>query len=239
VFATHFGRPLPRWADEGACTTVEHTSERKKQEKLLFQFLTTNRGIAFNQMFAMKEYPPDVLPLYAQGFSLARFLIAHRGKQQFIDYVGDGMKWNNWTRATREHYGFKSLGSLQRTWLDWVGRGQPAFDPAGEMLVASAEGSRTTTPPQAAPDTASSVTQLAAVGRVEKGSWYARTRDQAMTSRRDGPQSQLISNPIQGGQAVSRPQPPRQPEQRVIQWRHITPPSSSQQGYLPQGTFWR
>ena len=24
VFATHFGRPVPRWADEGACTTVEH-----------------------------------------------------------------------------------------------------------------------------------------------------------------------------------------------------------------------
>src|SRR5688500_6441852 len=23
IFATHFGRPLPRWADEGACTTVE------------------------------------------------------------------------------------------------------------------------------------------------------------------------------------------------------------------------
>ena len=22
IFATHFGRPLPRWADEGACTTV-------------------------------------------------------------------------------------------------------------------------------------------------------------------------------------------------------------------------
>ena len=31
VFATHFGRPLPRWANEGACTTVEHTSEKQKQ----------------------------------------------------------------------------------------------------------------------------------------------------------------------------------------------------------------
>ena len=31
IFATHFGGPLPRWADEGACTTVEHDSERKKQ----------------------------------------------------------------------------------------------------------------------------------------------------------------------------------------------------------------
>ena len=31
IFATHFGQPLPRWADEGACTTVEHESERKKK----------------------------------------------------------------------------------------------------------------------------------------------------------------------------------------------------------------
>ena len=26
IFATHYGRPLPRWADEGACTIVEHDS---------------------------------------------------------------------------------------------------------------------------------------------------------------------------------------------------------------------
>ena len=40
IFATHFGRPLPRWADEGACTTVEHVSEKAKQDNFLIQFLT-------------------------------------------------------------------------------------------------------------------------------------------------------------------------------------------------------
>ena len=79
IFATHFGRPLPRWADEGACTTVEHDSEKTKQDKFLVQFLTTDRGIAFNRMFQMKEYPPDILPLYSQGFSLARFFIEQGG----------------------------------------------------------------------------------------------------------------------------------------------------------------
>ena len=57
IFATHFRRPLPRWADEGACTTVEHISERTKQDRMLIQFLHTGRGIGFNQMFAMTEYP--------------------------------------------------------------------------------------------------------------------------------------------------------------------------------------
>ncbi|MGE3780843.1 MAG: hypothetical protein AB7F89_26885, partial [Pirellulaceae bacterium] len=122
VFATYFGRPLPRWADEGACTTVEHESERQKQHHMLYEFLTTHRGIAFNQMFAMTEYPPDVLPLYAQGYSLARYLIAQGGKRKFVAYVGDGMRWNNWTKATQTQYAFQSLSELQLSWLDWVRR---------------------------------------------------------------------------------------------------------------------
>ena len=30
IFASHFRQPLPRWADEGACTTVEHVSETQQ-----------------------------------------------------------------------------------------------------------------------------------------------------------------------------------------------------------------
>jgi len=132
IFATHYGRPLPRWADEGACTTVEHISERKKQQRMLITFLTTGRGIAFNKMFAMTEYPHDVMPLYSQGYSLARYLIAQGGKQKFVKYVGDGMNFNNWTAATQKHYQFKSLSELQTTWLDWVRRGSP-LQPGGVL----------------------------------------------------------------------------------------------------------
>lgn len=148
IFATHFGRPLPRWADEGACTTVEHASERQKQERFLLEFLTTNRGIAFNHMFAMKEYPKDILPLYSQGYALARFLIAQGGKQKYVQYVGEGMDRNNWTFTTRKYYGYESLGELQLTWLEWVRQGTPEPVPmefvnqqtpnAGNVLLASA-----------------------------------------------------------------------------------------------------
>ncbi len=75
VLATYFGRPLPRWADEGICTTVEHVSERSKHEAKLREFLSSRRGIAMNQLFLLTEYPPDVLPMYAQGYSVCRFLI--------------------------------------------------------------------------------------------------------------------------------------------------------------------
>ena len=149
IFATHFGRPLPRWADEGACTTVEHEVERRKQHRLLYEFLTTGRGIAFNQMFAMKEYPPDVLPLYSQGYSLARFLIAQGGKQKFIKYVGDGMDTNNWPDVTRLHYGYRDLSELQLTWLEWVRQGSGPL-PNRETQIAQAA-----VPPIASPENGS------------------------------------------------------------------------------------
>lgn len=147
VFATHFGRPLPRWADEGASTSVEHISERTKQDQLLIQFLTTNRGIAFNNMFAMKEYPPDILPLYSQGYSLARYLIGQGGRRKFVDYVYDGMTMNNWTAATQKHYKMQSLSELQVSWLDWVRQGSPIVEPSASPPTALA--SATTSAPEA------------------------------------------------------------------------------------------
>ena len=123
IFATHFGRPLPRWADEGACTTVEHHSERSKHEGWLIQFLRTEKGIPFNQMFAMTEYPTDILPLYSQGYSVARYLIAQGGKPKFMAFVGQGLQTGNWTDAVRTHYGYDSLGTLQLEWVDWVAKG--------------------------------------------------------------------------------------------------------------------
>lgn len=125
IFASHFRQPLPRWADEGACTTVEHESERDKQHRMLIDFLQTGRGISFSHMFAMREYPPDILPLYAQGYSLARFLIDQGGKRKFMEFVGQGLHSDDWPAATERFYGFRGLGPLQDHWLDWVRAGSP------------------------------------------------------------------------------------------------------------------
>lgn len=125
IFASHFRQPLPRWADEGACSTVEHRSERTKQQKMLVRFLQTGRGIAFDDMFRMKEYPRDILPLYAQGHSLATFLVAQGGKRKFVQFVGEGLQTHQWRRALKQHYQFADLGTLQNTWLDWVKQGSP------------------------------------------------------------------------------------------------------------------
>ncbi|MEX2310699.1 MAG: hypothetical protein WD738_24240 [Pirellulales bacterium] len=129
IFASHFREPLPRWADEGACTTVEHPAEIAKQERNLVNFLKTGRGIPFKQLFAMKEYPSDVMPLYAQGHSLAQWLIESRGRQAFLEFLADGMHDDNWQRAVHQHYGFNDLVSMQHTWNDWVKQGRPRLTP--------------------------------------------------------------------------------------------------------------
>jgi len=138
IFASHFRQPVPRWADEGACTTVEDRSEIVKQERMLIEFLTTRRGIGFQQMFAMKEYPQDVLPLYAQGHSLATFLIGQRGKHEFLAFLGDGMADSNWPRALKAHYGYPHELAVQTAWLDWVKAGRPTLTPADDAPLVAA-----------------------------------------------------------------------------------------------------
>ena len=126
IFASHFRQPLPRWADEGACTTVEHPVERARQHRLLIEFLRTGRGISFPEMFAMKEYPADVLPLYSQGYSLARYLIERGGRKRYIQFVGDGLASSDWPQSLSQYYGIHDIGKLQTVWLEWVKRGCPA-----------------------------------------------------------------------------------------------------------------
>lgn len=195
VFATHFQQPLPRWADEGACTTVEHVSERQKHEQMLVEFLTTNRGIPFNEMYRIQQYPRDILPLYAQGHSVARYLIAQGGKQKFVQYVEEGMGTRNWPDATRRHYGFDNLSQLQLTWVDWVGRGSPPLDTAQTELLAA----RRDAPSAPAPRGSASIARVSSESPVPRNTevgypsgygrgprvaagdgWYARQAEQAL-----------------------------------------------------------
>jgi hypothetical protein len=161
IFATHFRQPLPRWADEGACTTVEHRSEIAKQERMLIDFLKTRRGIPFDVMFDMKEYPSDVLPLYAQGHSLARFLIAQRGKRAFMAFLADGMKNEDWRQALQDHYQYDHLLALQNSWMDWIKAGRPEIQPSGNVLLASAQAPAPPAPPEQRSNVAAAMGSLA------------------------------------------------------------------------------
>jgi hypothetical protein len=67
---------------------------------------------------------------------VARYLIAQSGKQKYVQFVGDGMRSNNWPEAVRQHYGFADLSDLQVTWLEWVRQGSPALEQAPQLAGA-------------------------------------------------------------------------------------------------------
>jgi hypothetical protein len=158
IYASHFRQPLPRWADEGGATTVENIAERTKYQRMLDQFLRTGRGIAFSRMFAMTEYPPDVMPLYAQCYSLSEYLIQIGGRRKYIEFLDDGLKNNDWSGAVARNYGVGDLGRLQNSWLAWVKQGSPALNPGNNQPAAGAS------PEMLAANSAA--------GRVQPGSIY-------------------------------------------------------------------
>jgi hypothetical protein len=233
IFASYFRQPLPRWADEGACTTMEDRSEIAKQERNLINYLHSGRGIPFSQMFMMKEYPQDVMPLYAQGHSLSEWLIESRGRKEFLNFLADGMKDENWQRAIHEHYGFDDLLTLQTSWNEWVKQGRPQLTPAtspiGQLVsnVHNASGATGTgaTPgvlrlqspdpaPSAAPYTLSEATRPTSVTVASgSGSVYAAAAERAERERknpvRTAADAAIASNPSvydasQGGATMRR-----------------------------------
>ncbi|HXY35962.1 MAG TPA: hypothetical protein VEI07_17130 [Planctomycetaceae bacterium] len=138
IFASHFRRPLPRWADEGAASLVEHESERHRQLMLLRQVFNTPQRIPLVQLIAMKEYPSDmqaVLTLYAEGYSLADYLVQSGGRERYLRFLQEAHD-RDWNSAIHEYYGLTDVVSLERRWSDWVMAGSPEIsEPSGRMVA--------------------------------------------------------------------------------------------------------
>lgn len=201
VMASHFaalGKPLPRWADEGACTTVEHQAERSKHDTMLVQFLSEGRGIPFAVLFALKDYPRDMMPLYAQGYSLSCFLICQGGPRRFVQFLERGMETEDWASATNEFYQYPKLGSLQIAWNDWVrGGGGQVDDYTAESLGVSTRTIAANTRNPASVSTAPSSAIVTINDSTNKsmtmssGSYYL---DQFRQQQLVKPQTQLSNN---------------------------------------------
>jgi hypothetical protein len=128
VFASYFRQPIPRWADEGACTAMEHEAERGKHNRMLIGFLKTKRAMPLSVMMSLSEYPPDQMPLYAQGYSVTRWLIDRYGREKFLAFVEascDAREWTDYTKLVKEHFGYEGCQPMQDAWLEWVKKGSP------------------------------------------------------------------------------------------------------------------
>lgn len=129
VFAHYFRCPLPRWADEGGAVLSEDEVERNRHDMLVRQILNTpGRAIPLRRLFALREYPSDVMALYAQGFSVANFLVSNSNRATFLAFVGQGMSRQGWDAAVQTCYKYRSVEELEQAWLTHLRntRRQPA-----------------------------------------------------------------------------------------------------------------
>ncbi len=182
VFAYRFKQAVPRWADEGGSVLSEDDLERTRHNKIVRDILNNRQGIQMRRLFGLKEYPRNVIALYAQGYSIADYLVklgGDNGKHRFLNFVGHGMS-RGWDQAVWTYYRKQSVEHLERDWLNYLAktRGkqhiqvakdrQPQGQQTQQRQVATRAENRTpqtvvrlTIPPQAATE--------ASRGRVVRG----------------------------------------------------------------------
>lgn len=123
VLATFYRKIIPRWADEGFASHVETQAVRSKLIKSLTRSLAANRGIAFGPMFSMTDYPSDILPLYAQGYTLTTMLIEAKDERHFLEFLGAGIDSQDWPQSVKTYYGYESLEEMEQAWKQRVNSG--------------------------------------------------------------------------------------------------------------------
>jgi hypothetical protein len=118
VFAYYFRHPVARWADEGGAVLSEDDIERSRHDMLVRQILNTpNRKIPLRRLFSLRDYPGDVMALYAEGFSVSNFLVNQSNRQTFLLFLGQGMSSNGWDHAVKSYYRYNNVDELEEAWL--------------------------------------------------------------------------------------------------------------------------
>jgi hypothetical protein len=118
IFADYFGRPLLRWADEGGAIVSGCDADGRWYNKLSHEVAgTPGRCMLLRRLLSCRDYPDDVTALYAQSYSLVKFLVDSKGKPAFLAFVARGMHDEDWDAAIQAYYGFHSVEQLERAWL--------------------------------------------------------------------------------------------------------------------------
>ncbi len=128
VFAHYFRQPVPRWADEGGSVLSEDEQERNHHDYLVRQILNTpGRAFPLRRLFSLREYPRDVMVLYAEGYSVTNFLVNQGGRPAFLGFIATGMR-GDWDGAVRAYYRYNSVEELERAWVQSLSHPRPAAD---------------------------------------------------------------------------------------------------------------
>jgi len=119
VFAYYYRTPVPRWADEGGAVLSEDEIERNRHDMLCRQILNAGHQIPLRRLFNLREYPGDVMCLYAEGFSVVNYLVGISNRPTFLAFVAHGMNYG-WDSAVQSYYRYQSVEELEQAWLAYL-----------------------------------------------------------------------------------------------------------------------
>jgi hypothetical protein len=147
VFAYYFRCPVPRWADEGGSVLSEDDVERERHDKLARHILNQGRQIPLRRLFSLREYPREVMCLYAQGFSMSDYLVKRSDRRTFLQFIAHGMQ-TGWDSAVQTYYRHRNVEELEGAWLQYLRdtKRQPGVQVAGNTRPAGTT-VRLTVPP--------------------------------------------------------------------------------------------
>lgn len=122
VLVMAMGKPMPRWADEGAAMLSESESQKLRQRLLVEQLVRAGKVIPIAELLRIDEYPNDDSELhafYAQSLTLSEFLIENGGRRRYLQFAQEG-HLQGWDRSLDRHYQWKNCETLQEVWSQWV-----------------------------------------------------------------------------------------------------------------------
>ena len=132
VFAFHFGRPVPRWADEGGSVLSENDEERASHDIRCREILNQGKAFRLNVLFRMVDYPRDMIVLYAEGYSVSAYLVergggGREGRRKLLQFLGEGMQGStqqshgsveSWNAAAQRVFGVETADALESQWIE-------------------------------------------------------------------------------------------------------------------------
>jgi hypothetical protein len=121
VLADHFGRPIPRWANEGCAMLAEDDEQQAHYVKVMKQIQENSIGLApLGKLLPKMDGYADLAIFNAQARSLTEFLIKKGEHRRFLAFVKSGME-KDWDSACQSVYGFKNVEELEVSWLRAIG----------------------------------------------------------------------------------------------------------------------
>jgi RNA polymerase sigma factor (sigma-70 family) len=167
VLAHYFRAQPPRWADEGAAMMSEDEQVQQNHDLLCRKLLSGGEKFPLRRLFSLKmvkNLPPGVINLDAEGYSVTRFLVERKDRATFLAFVKQGMA-GDWDKAVREKYDFATVEALEEAWLAQLKK-TPAPEPLPPANVGFEKPDANLTPPLQGPPPYTTLAYVDQQGRL-------------------------------------------------------------------------